>query len=82
MRLKEGNEQPGARNGRRRPPDRGGRCDNHHRGPFTALASAHRDVLDWCAEQGRRPVGPRWEVYGPHHDDPGELRTEIYYLLS
>jgi effector-binding domain-containing protein len=41
-----------------------------HRGPFTALASAHRDVLDWCAEQGRRPVGPRWEVYGPHHDDP------------
>ena len=28
------------------------------------------------------PVGPRWEVYGPHHDDPRELWTEIHYLLA
>ncbi len=53
-----------------------------HRGPYAGLASAHRAVLDWCAAQGLRPAGPRWEVYGPHHDDPAELSTEVYYLLS
>jgi len=53
-----------------------------HRGPYAGLASAHRAVIDWCAAQGRQPAGPRWEVYGPHRDDPGELWTEVYYLLS
>jgi effector-binding domain-containing protein len=53
-----------------------------HRGPYAGLASAHRAVLDWCATQGRRTAGPRWEVYGPHRDDPAELETEVYYLLS
>jgi effector-binding domain-containing protein len=53
-----------------------------HRGPYAGLASAHRAVLDWCAIQGREPAGPRWEVYGPHRDDPAELETEVCYLLS
>jgi effector-binding domain-containing protein len=53
-----------------------------HRGPYAGLASAHRAVLDWCAAQGRRPAGPRWEVYGPHRDDPAELTTEVSWLLS
>jgi effector-binding domain-containing protein len=53
-----------------------------HRGPYAGLASAHRAVLDWCATQGYRPAGPRWEVYGPHRDDPAELSTEVYCLLS
>ena len=53
-----------------------------HRGPYGGLAAAHRAVHSWCAEHGRRPAGPRWEVYGPHHDDPAELRTEVFWLLS
>jgi effector-binding domain-containing protein len=53
-----------------------------HKGPYAGLASAHRAVLDWCAETGRRPAGPRWEIYGPHAADPAELATEVYYLLS
>ena len=53
-----------------------------HRGPYSGLASAHRAVLDVCGAQGRRPTGPRWEVYGPHREDPAELTTEIYWLLS
>jgi effector-binding domain-containing protein len=53
-----------------------------HRGPYADLASAHRAVLDWCATQGLRPAGPRWEIYGPHRDDPAELRTEVYWLLA
>jgi effector-binding domain-containing protein len=53
-----------------------------HRGPYPQLAEAHRAVLDWCAAHGRRPAGPRWEVYGPHHDDPAQVWTEVYHLLS
>src|SRR5690349_11675627 len=53
-----------------------------HRGGYAGLALAHRAVSDWCAAHGRRLAGPRWEVYGPHHDDPAELRTEVYSLLA
>jgi effector-binding domain-containing protein len=52
-----------------------------HRGPYARLDDAHRAVLDWCAENGRAPAGPRWEVYGDWHDDPARLETEVYYLL-
>jgi effector-binding domain-containing protein len=53
-----------------------------HRGPYAGLAAAHQAVLGWCAAQGYQPAGPRWEVYGPHRDDPAELSTEVSYLLS
>jgi effector-binding domain-containing protein len=52
-----------------------------HRGSYAGLAAAHRAVLEWCAAQVRTPAGPRWEVYGPHSDDPAEVWTEVYYLL-
>lgn len=52
-----------------------------HHGPYPGLAAAHRAVADWCRAAGRRPAGPRWEVYGPHRDDPAELTTEISWLL-
>lgn len=52
-----------------------------HRGPYAGLAEAHRAVPDWCAAQGRRTAGPRWEIYGPHDDDPAKVWTEVYYLL-
>jgi effector-binding domain-containing protein len=53
-----------------------------HYGPYAGLGEAHQAVLDWCAEQGHRPAGPRWEVYGPHHDDPAQVWTEVYCLLK
>ena len=53
-----------------------------HYGPYAGLGAAHQAVLDWCAAQGRQPAGPRWEVYGPHHDDPAQVWTEVYYLLA
>jgi len=53
-----------------------------HRGPYSELAAAHRAVLDWCATQGKRKTGTRWEVYGPHNDDPAKVWTEVYYLLK
>jgi effector-binding domain-containing protein len=53
-----------------------------HWGPYSGLGAAHQAVADWCAAQGHRPAGPRWEVYGPHRDDPAEVWTEVYWLLS
>jgi effector-binding domain-containing protein len=53
-----------------------------HRGSYAGLGAAHQAVQDWCAAQGQRPAGPRWEVYGPHSDDPTEVWTEVYYLLT
>jgi effector-binding domain-containing protein len=53
-----------------------------HRGPYGGLASAHEAVADWCAANGRVATGTRWEVYGPHRDDPAELTTEVYWLLD
>jgi effector-binding domain-containing protein len=53
-----------------------------HRGPYAGLASAHRAVLEWSAAHGRVPAGPRWEVYGPHREDPAELTVEVCHLLS
>jgi effector-binding domain-containing protein len=53
-----------------------------HWGSYADLVAAHRAVLDWLAAQGRQPAGPRWEIYGPHSDNPAEVWTEIYYLLA
>ena len=53
-----------------------------HRGQFGDVGLAHDAVLRWCAEQGRQTTGTRWEVYGPHNDDPAEQWTEVYWLLA
>jgi effector-binding domain-containing protein len=53
-----------------------------HRGSYVGLAAAHRAVIDWCAEQGWHSSRTRWEVYGPHSDDPAEAWTEVYHLLT
>jgi effector-binding domain-containing protein len=53
-----------------------------HRGGYEGLRLAHRAVVLWCAAQGLRLAGPRWEIYGPHRDDPAELETAVYHLLA
>ncbi|HEV2239086.1 MAG TPA: GyrI-like domain-containing protein [Ktedonobacterales bacterium] len=53
-----------------------------HHGSYAGLVDAHQAVRDWCAREGRRPVGTRWEVYGPHNADPAKVWTEVYYLLG
>lgn len=53
-----------------------------HWGPYSALGGAYRAVIDWCDAQGRQRTGTRWEVYGPHNDDPAKVWTELYWLLA
>jgi effector-binding domain-containing protein len=52
-----------------------------HRGGYDGLRSAHGAVVRWCAVEGWQLAGPRWEIYGPHRDDPAELEVEVHYLL-
>lgn len=52
-----------------------------HRGPYSGLGGAHQAVRDFCRAHDRRPAGPRWEIYGPHSDDPAAVWTEVSYLL-
>jgi effector-binding domain-containing protein len=53
-----------------------------HRGAYAGLGSAHQAVWEWCAANGRKMAGPRWEIYGDWHEDPTQLETEVYYLLA
>lgn len=53
-----------------------------HRGSFGDVGAAHDAVVGWCATRGHRPNGTRWEVYGPHDDDPAEQWTKVYWLLT
>jgi effector-binding domain-containing protein len=53
-----------------------------HRGPYEHLGHAHNRVNQWCAEHGHALAGPLWEVYGDWREDPAELETEVYHLLS
>ncbi len=53
-----------------------------HRGPFAEVGLAHDAVVRWCAARGLQLDGTRWELYGPHNDDPALQWTEVYWLLS
>jgi effector-binding domain-containing protein len=53
-----------------------------HRGSYEGLGAAHDAVVRWIEENRERAAGPRWEVYGPHHDDPAEVWTKVSYLLA
>lgn len=53
-----------------------------HRGSFAELGAAHDAVVSWCADHGHTLTGTRWEVYGPHSDDPAQQWTEISWLLA
>ncbi len=53
-----------------------------HRGPYANLGEAHQAVAEACAARGLPVAGPRWEVYGPHEDDPAKLITEVNWLLT
>lgn len=53
-----------------------------HVGPYDQLGKAHEAVRSWCEEQGLSLAGPNWEVYGHWNEDPQQLRTEVFYLLS
>jgi effector-binding domain-containing protein len=53
-----------------------------HYGEYSQMAPAYAALERWCTDNGRRPAGVSWEVYGDWDDDPGERRTDLYFLLE
>jgi hypothetical protein len=51
-------------------------------GPYNQMKPAHVAIHEWARENNRPLAGPSWEVYGHWTEDPAQLRTDIYYLLS
>jgi hypothetical protein len=53
-----------------------------HHGDYARLGEANAAILAWCRANDRPLAGPSWEAYGHWHEDPAQLRTEVYYLLQ
>ena len=53
-----------------------------HQGEYGGLYAANGAVSAWCRAHDRPLAGPSWEVYGHWHEDPAQLRTDVYYLLQ
>lgn len=53
-----------------------------HTGDYAGLGGANAAIHEWCRANDRALAGPSWEVYGHWHDDPGQRRTDVYYLLK
>ncbi|HEY3291528.1 MAG TPA: GyrI-like domain-containing protein [Anaerolineae bacterium] len=51
-------------------------------GPYDKMAPAYDALNKWCADNGYKPSGTSWEIYGDWEDDPAKLRTDIYLLLA
>jgi effector-binding domain-containing protein len=52
-----------------------------HIGPYSELGTSHQAVVEWSRANGYQPSGTRWEIYGDWHEDPRQLRTDIFYLV-
>ena len=53
-----------------------------HYGEYSEMAGAYAALERWCEDNGRRPAGVNWEVYGDWDDDPARRRTDVYFLLE
>jgi effector-binding domain-containing protein len=53
-----------------------------HFGDYSRLGGAYEALERWCASNDRQTAGVNWEVYGDWDDDPGKVRTDVYFLLK
>jgi effector-binding domain-containing protein len=53
-----------------------------HCGEYSQLGAAYAAVTEWCTGNGRKQAGVTWEVYGDWAEDPADLRTDVFFLLS
>ena len=53
-----------------------------HIGPYDRLGDAHTALRNWAADHQRTLAGPNWEIYGHWTDDPSQLRTDVFYLVT
>jgi effector-binding domain-containing protein len=52
-----------------------------HTGPIHEIGATHDAVCAWCAQQGHRLAGPRWEIYGDPEPATGQFPVDVFWLL-
>jgi effector-binding domain-containing protein len=52
-----------------------------HVGPYHELGRSHKAIQDWIRQNNHQPTGICWEIYGDWHEDPTQLRTDIFHQL-
>jgi len=53
-----------------------------HHGEYSDMAGAYEALEQWCTDNGRRPAGVNWEIYGDWDDDPAKRRTDVFFMLE
>ena len=53
-----------------------------HWGAYAQMHGAYEAIERWFATHDRHPAGVSWEVYGDTHDDPAQIRTDVFFLLA
>ena len=53
-----------------------------HVGAYSGLGAAYDALVGWCGQSQLARAGVWWEVYGDWHEDPGQVETEVFQLLS
>jgi effector-binding domain-containing protein len=53
-----------------------------HWGDYAEMKRAYAAIEAWCSGACRRQAGISWEVYGDWHEDPAQVRTDVYALLQ
>lgn len=53
-----------------------------HLGPYDQMQPAYAALDEWVRSHDQPDSQVSWEIYGDWTDDPSQLRTDIYYLLS
>src|SRR5262245_58186108 len=51
-------------------------------GPYDQMAAGYPAIDDYVREHRLRLLGPSWELYGHHNDDPAKLRTDIFFPVG
>ena len=53
-----------------------------HMGTYDQIKMAHHAIHQWSADNHHTLASPNWEIYGDWSDQPDQLRTDVFYLLS
>jgi effector-binding domain-containing protein len=53
-----------------------------HTGPITEIGDTHGAVSEWTKDNGYRPTGARWEIYGDPDRSTGDFDVDVFWALA
>jgi effector-binding domain-containing protein len=52
-----------------------------HMGPIGRIGETHQSISAWCAANGHRLSGQRWEIYGDPDPKTGEFDVDVFWSV-